>query len=132
MVVAAINSSPDVAFSALGDKITAPEIYSYLSRLLYNKRSKMNPYWTSLIVGGVSNGKTFLGIVDKLGMNFEEDFLTTGYGSHLALPILRNKWKPDMTEAEAKALLDECMRVLFYRDCRTINKITTGKITGAG
>lgn len=37
-----------------------------------------------------------------------------------------------MTAEEAKALLDECMRVLFYRDCRTLNKITTGTITGAG
>ena len=44
-----------------GDQITAPEIYAYLSRVLYNKRSKMNPYWTSLIVGGVTEGKTFLG-----------------------------------------------------------------------
>jgi 20S proteasome subunit beta 7 len=115
-----------------GDNITAPEIYAFLSRILYNRRSKMDPYWTSLIVGGVSEGKTFLGIVDKLGTCFEGNFLSTGYGSHLALPILRNKWHPDLSEEEAKQLLDECMRVLFYRDCRTINKITTGKITAQG
>lgn len=45
----------------VGDHITAPEIYAYLSRVLYNKRSKMNPWWTSLVVGGVTEGKTFLG-----------------------------------------------------------------------
>ena len=54
-----------------------------------------------------------LGIVDKLGMSYEADFLTTGYGSHLALPILRNKWRAGLTAEEAKALLDECMRVLY-------------------
>lgn len=119
-----------------GDRITAPEIYSYLSRVMYQLRSKQDPWWATLLIGGVTPSptgpKTFLGVVDKLGMCFEGDYLTTGYGSHLALPLLRNKWRPDMSEEEAKALLDECMRVLSYRDCRTVNRITTGKITAEG
>ena len=108
---------------------------------MYNKRSKMDPWWASIVVGGVTEGADGptpflgplsalcecrnsklrpahllllrLGVVDKLGMSYEADFLTTGYGSHLALPILRNKWRAGLTAEEAKALLDECMRVLY-------------------
>ena len=67
--------------------------------------------------------KPFLGRVDKLGMSYEEDFIATGFGLHLAVPLLRTRWVPGMTQADAQALLEDCMRVLYYRDCRTINRI---------
>ena len=67
--------------------------------------------------------KPFLGRVDKLGMSYEEDFIATGFGLHLAVPILRTRWVPGMSHADARALLEDCMRVLYYRDCRTINRI---------
>ena len=40
-----------------------------------------------------------------------------------------NGWKENMSEDEAKALLETCMRTLYYRDCRTINRISFAKIT---
>lgn len=33
-----------------------------------------------------------------------------------------------MTEGEARALLEDCLRVLFYRDCRALNRIQIGKV----
>jgi len=37
------------------------EIYSYLSRVMYNRRSKFDPLWNSLVVGGVNmTGESFL------------------------------------------------------------------------
>lgn len=107
-----------------GAVLTANEIHSYLSRMLYGRRSKMNPLWNQLVVGGVDNGKSFLGMVDLHGSAFEDDIMTTGYGTHLALPLLRKQWRADLTHAEAKKLLESCMNVLFYRDCRTINKVS--------
>jgi len=40
-------------------------------------------------------------------------------------PLLRDAYgkNPTMTKDEAKSLLDRCMKVLFYRDCRTLNKV---------
>ena len=32
-----------------------------------------------------------------------------------------------MSEGDARALLEDCMRICFYRDCRAINKLTLGK-----
>jgi len=37
-----------------------------------------------------------------------------------------------MTEEDARKLLADVMRVLFYRDCKTINKITFGKVDANG
>ena len=48
---------------------------------------------------------------------------------YIAMPLLRSGWKENMSEDEAKALLETCMRTLYYRDCRTINRISFAKIT---
>ena len=37
-----------------------------------------------------------------------------------------------MEEGEARELLEECLRVLFYRDCRALNKIQIAKATAEG
>lgn len=108
------------------------EIHSYLARVLYNRRSKMNPLYNQLIVAGYEDGESVLGAVDLYGSSYIDDILATGYGTYLAIPILRRKWRPDMTYDEAKGLLEECMNVLFYRDCRTINRYHLGKVTKEG
>jgi 20S proteasome alpha/beta subunit len=40
---------------------------------------------------------SFLGFVDLYGSNYTDDHLATGYGAHLATPLLRKHWKPNMT-----------------------------------
>ena len=37
-----------------------------------------------------------------------------------------------MTEAEARKLLETVMEVLYYRDCRTINRLTFSKVDANG
>jgi len=37
-----------------------------------------------------------------------------------------------MDEASARTLLEDCLRVLWYRDCRALNKIQIAKITAGG
>lgn len=43
-----------------GHKLGPEEIYECLGRLMYNRRSKMNPLWNSLIVGGYKDGQRCL------------------------------------------------------------------------
>mmetsp|Transcript_3389 Transcript_3389/g.6334 ORF Transcript_3389/g.6334 Transcript_3389/m.6334 type:complete len:257 (+) Transcript_3389:263-1033(+) len=108
----------------------AREVWNYLRAVMYNRRNKMNPLWNDVIVAGFSaRGEPFLGFVDKIGTTYEDNIVATGFGSYLALPILREKYREDMTEGEARALLEDCMRVLFYRDCRALNKIQIAKVT---
>lgn len=37
-----------------------------------------------------------------------------------------------MSEAEARTLLEDCLRVLWYRDTRALNKVQVATITAAG
>lgn len=107
----------------------ARETWNYLRAVMYNRRNKMNPLWNDLVVAGKdAEGKTFLGWVDKIGTTFEENIVATGFGSYLAIPLLREKYKPDLDEGEARALLEDCMRILFYRDCRASNRIQIAKV----
>jgi 20S proteasome subunit beta 7 len=118
-----------------GVKLTTKSIHSYVSRVMYNRRSKMDPLWNSLVVGGYSNGQGFLATCDLMGTQFEDDIIATGYGGHLALPLMREavqKWGTAMTLEQAQTTLENCMRVLWYRDCRASNKMTFAKITEAG
>jgi 20S proteasome subunit beta 7 len=108
------------------------EIHNYLRAVMYQRRNKANPLWNQLIVGGFHSGRPFLGYVDLIGTAFEEDFLATGFGAYLAMPILRERWHPDMEEGEARALLEDCLRVMYYRDCRAFNRIQIAKCTAEG
>jgi len=45
---------------------------------------------------------------------------------------MRKGWREDLTEAEARTLLEDCMRVLFYRDTRASAYITIGKVDASG
>jgi 20S proteasome subunit beta 7 len=118
-----------------GHILTTPNIFEYLFRLMYGRRSKMNPLWLELIVGGVTKGQKFLGYVNLQGTTFQSTTVATGYGAYIAQPILRKavEGKEDtLTEEEAIEIINTCMRVLFYRDSRSINKLQRAKITEAG
>jgi 20S proteasome subunit beta 7 len=115
-----------------GRKLHPEEIYNYLCRVMYSRRNKGDPYWNSLVVAGYRAGKSFLGYVDLQGTCYEDDFVTTGYGSHLALPLIRPAWRPDLTKEEATKLVTDCMRVLYYRDARSSNKIQVTTIDDSG
>jgi 20S proteasome subunit beta 7 len=56
-----------------------------MTRVLYNRRSKMNPLWSTLVVGGFAGGEGYLGYVDKIGVAYSDDAVATGYGSYIAL-----------------------------------------------
>jgi len=117
----------------------AKEVWSYLRAVMYNRRNKMNPLWNDVVVAGFkqeADGTTsdtpFLGVVDKIGTAYEDDILATGFGGYIALPLMREKYRPDMEEGEARALLEDCLRILFYRDCRALNRVQIAKVTREG
>lgn len=44
-----------------GHSLGPAEIHEYLSQVMYARRSKINPLWNSLIVGGFKDGKRSVG-----------------------------------------------------------------------
>lgn len=106
-------------------------LHCWLARMMYNRRSKVDPLWNSILIAGIQSGKPFLGSVDKLGTAFEDKVIATGYGAHIAVPLLRDaKTKnPNLNRQEAEDLIIKCMTVLYCRDARSFNKYEIGIIT---
>lgn len=65
-----------------------------------------------------------MGTVDKLGTAFTDKIVCTGYGAYIATPLLRDAIdkNPAMTKSEARALIEKCLEVLYYRDARSFPK----------
>ena len=68
----------------------------------------------------------FLGYVNSIGTAFEAPTLATGLGSYIAQPLLREAYEKNssMSRDEAREVIEKCLKVLFYRDCRALNKVT--------
>jgi len=115
-----------------GSHLSPQSIHSYLTRVLYGRRNKFDPLWGQFVLAGFNNGKSFLSLTDLKGTNYEDDTIASGYGNHIARPLMRKAYRPDMTRDEAKELLDTCMRVMFYRDARATNRIQIATVTAEG
>jgi len=113
---------------------TPQSLHCWLTRVMYNRRSQMNPLWNTYIVVGMEDEKPFLGYVNMIGMAYEAPSLATGFGAHIALPVIRDAMekKPDMTQDEAVNLVDRCMKLLYYRDARSLNKYQVAIVTKDG
>ncbi|XP_062513818.1 proteasome subunit beta type-4-like [Corticium candelabrum] len=109
-------------------------IFSWLTRFLYYRRCRLNPIWNTFLVAGVNKGESFLGQVDMLGVAYESPTIATGYGAYIARPLLRDAYERNatMSSDEARQLLEQCLRVLFYRDARSLNKFEIATITQDG
>lgn len=123
-----------------GHSMTPRQWFTALAAVLYKRRTDGNPLWTGNVLAGFEpqSGELFLGSCDLLGTQFESDSIATGFGSHLAQPLLREALdqakarEQPLSEAEAVALIERCMRVLYYRDARSLDKIQIAKVTRAG
>lgn len=130
--------SIDEAYQESAHTLNARSLHKYLSKLLYHRRSKFDPLWNHLLVAGLDEeGAPFLAATDLLGTTFTSPSLATGYGSMLAQPIMR-KYVPDeasvanVTQQQAVDVIRECMKVLFYRDARSLDSYSLAIVTKDG
>ena len=129
-----------------GHTLGPAEIHEYLSQVMYSWRTQINPLWNALLVGGVKDGKKyvswfhsrgkylmylfqcssrFLAFVDLLGATYSASTLATGFGAHIAQPLLHKsvKGREHTLTEEALKIIENSMRVLYYRDARSTNKM---------
>ena len=121
-----------------GCTMTPKEVHAYLCRVLYNRRNKMDPLWNSLVVAGVDpsakkpEDKSFIGSVGMLGTSYTDSHVATSFGNYLSRPLFREYQRDDMSLEDAISLMQEALRVLFYRDKTSINKFVLAKVDAAG
>ena len=109
--------------SFLGPK----EISNYLSYICYEKRSKMDPYWNTTIIGGLDDqNKPVLYSVDQFGTKYTADYLVSGFALYFAGPIIDKHLGSSLSKQKALALLEDVFKVLFYRDASAGDRIYFG------
>lgn len=112
-----------------GHGLSPNAIHQYLARVMYNRRNKMDPFWNYIVVAGMKDKEPFLGLVDLVGTHYKSEVIATGFGEYIGLPLLRKAYRPDITVEEAKKVIVEIMKVLFYRDARTIDRIQVATVS---
>ncbi|OJJ47433.1 hypothetical protein ASPZODRAFT_150940 [Penicilliopsis zonata CBS 506.65] len=125
-------------YSSDGNLLNAKNLHTYLSKVFYKRRSEFNPLWNHILVAGFDgDGKPFLSSADLLGTTFSAPHLATGFGAHLAIPILRRLFPEDtplenISKEQAVEALRECIKVLWYRDARSLDKFSIATVTKDG
>lgn len=125
-------------YSSTGHSLNAKQLHTYLAKVMYKRRSDMNPLWNQLLIAGLDEeSQPFLASADLLGTTFSAPSLATGFGAHLAQPILRKVAPSEeaaaaLTEAQAVEAVKECMKVLYYRDARSMDKYSIAVVKKEG
>lgn len=125
-------------YSPSSHSLNAKNLHTYLQKVMYKRRSDINPLWNQILVAGLDgDGKPFLSSVDLLGTTFSAPTLATGFGAHLAQPLLRKLVEDQaavasVTQEQAVEAVKECMKVLFYRDARSLDKYSIAVVTKEG
>lgn len=122
-------------YSSAGYGLNANNLHTYLSKVMYKRRSDINPLWNAMLVAGLDGeDKPFLSSVDLLGTTFSSPTMATGFGAHLAQPLLRKLAEDEsqvegVTREQAVEAIKECMKVLFYRDARSLDRYSIAVIS---
>ncbi|KAM8713043.1 hypothetical protein ACLKA7_013371 [Drosophila subpalustris] len=115
-----------------GIVMNAKAASTLINRILYGRRIAKQPLLVELVIGGIGHDNLpYLGSVDMHGGASEKYVVATGFGHELALPLVRDS-KPqdrDFTLSEAAKLIRSCMKVMYYRDTRSIAQYTVGICT---
>ncbi len=128
----------DENYGSDGHDLDAKNLHTYLSKVMYKRRSEINPLWNAVLVAGLDNAnRPFLSSVDLLGTTFSAPTLATGYGAHLAQPLLRKLAEDEadvehVTREQAVAAIKHSLNVLFYRDARSLDRYSIAVVSSEG
>ena len=109
------------------------DYFNWTARCQYQRRMKGDPLWISAVVGGVNpkTGEVFLGSSDVHGRKLTENYLITGLANHYCPALFAQRYRPDMSYDEAKSLIEDAMRLMFFRDKKAQDVIQISTVTQA-
>ncbi|XP_055329515.1 proteasome subunit beta type-4-like [Paramacrobiotus metropolitanus] len=109
-------------------------LHSWLTRVLYNSRSKLDPMWNSYVVGGLEEGESYVGGLTMLGISYNAPYIATGFGRFIAQPFLADQLEknPALDEKTAREVAVHALRLLYYRNRESSNKYQLAVVTKDG
>lgn len=101
-----------------------------LSTILYN--SRLSPYLTEIIVGGIDITGPHLYVLDPLGSLIEDKYAALGSGATLAVSILESEYSPEKDVDAGEEIVIKAMNAAMKRDIISGDGIDLLKITSSG
>ena len=127
--------------------LTPDAIFSYTHRNIYHRRSEFKPVLCELIFIGytqtTAGNKITCGAIDTIGTKWTDTCVALGYGAYICIPIMRaamakcltdghNPLTSSLTRNQALQVIEQCLKELFYREARSINRFLIHEITESG
>ncbi len=97
-----------------GRPISVKAAAKLMSNLLFNRR--LAPLITQTIVGGIDDEGPSLYVLDVLGSVIPDKYATVGSGTEIAVGVLEESYKDNMTVDEAKELVVRAIKSAVSRD----------------
>lgn len=98
----------------VGRSISVRAAAKLMSNLLFNRR--MAPLITQTIVGGTDEEGPSIYVLDVLGSLIPDKYAVVGSGTEIAIGVLEEGYKDDMTIEEAKDLVVRSVKSAISRD----------------
>jgi len=98
----------------VGRPISVRSAAKLMSNLLFNRR--LAPLITQTIVAGADGEGTSLYVLDILGSVIPDKYAVVGSGTEIAMGVLEESYKEDMTMDEGKNLVTRAIKSAISRD----------------
>lgn len=98
----------------VGRPISVRSAAKLMSNLLFANR--LAPLITQTIVGGVDNEGASLYVLDVLGSVIPDKYAAVGSGTEIAVGVLEESYKEDLSLEEGKALVTRAIKSAISRD----------------
>lgn len=115
--------------SLIGRPTTIKAISTYVANVLSS--SKYFPYVVQFLIGGYDDSPKLYNL-DYLGDMTEEKFVATGSGSPVAMGVLEDDYREDMSLDEAVDLARRAVTSAIKRDSFTGTSVIVTKISNKG
>jgi proteasome beta subunit len=97
-----------------GRPISVRSTAKLMSNILFNRR--LAPLITQTIVGGIDDEGPSLYSLDPLGSVVSDKYTVVGSGTEIAMGVVEEGYKENMSEQEAKELVVRAMKSAISRD----------------
>jgi proteasome beta subunit len=97
-----------------GRPISVRSTAKLMSNLLFNRR--LGPLITQTIVGGIDDEGPSLYSLDPLGSVLPDKYTVVGSGTEIAIGVIEDGYKENMSAQEAKELVVKAMKSAISRD----------------
>jgi proteasome beta subunit len=101
-----------------------------MGNLLFQRR--MLPYITQTIVAGIDEEGPSLYVLDLLGSVMQDKYAVVGSGTEIAIGVIEEEYKDNMSLDEAKELVTRAVRAALARDSGSGDGVDLLIITKAG